>query len=173
MAAAWDGKTGAFLPGWPRQIEDLQFLVAPAVADVTGDGKPEAIFGSAGYLLYAWDATGKLAEGWPHFTGNWLLGSPAVGDIDGDGYVEVVASTREGHLFAWHTQGRADQAIQWAGIHHDAQNTSNWNHPIPSQAGPPEGECADGECCCQSIEAAGLVGWLGGALALVRRRRRA
>jgi hypothetical protein len=174
VAAAWSGATGEFMEGWPRQIEDLQFLVAPAVADVSGDGKPEAIFGSAGYMLYAWDATGQLAEGWPHFTGNWLLGSPAVGDIDGDGYVEVVASSREGYLFAWHTKGHADQAIQWASIHHDAQNTGNYETPIEKQAGPPAvEECAEGECCCQSADGAVLIGWLAGAAALFGRRRRA
>lgn len=175
VAAAWSGATGEFMPGWPRQIEDLQFLVAPAVADVSGDGKPEAIFGSAGYMLYAWDGTGQLAEGWPHFTGNWLLGSPAVGDIDGDGYVEVVASSREGHLFAWHTKGRADQAIQWGSIHHDPRNTGNWHTPIEKQVGPPDvaEECAEGECCCQSTEAGMLMGWMAGLSALFGRRRRA
>ncbi len=172
VAMAWSGKDGTVMPGWPRQMEDLQFLVAPAVADVSGDGKPEAIFGSAGYLLYAWDGTGQLASGFPKFTGNWLLGSPAVGDIDGDGYIEVVASTREGKLFAWHTEGHADQKIQWAGIHHDAQNTSNWNHPLPSQEGPPAvvEECTEG-CCCNHADTLALAGWLGGVAVFLRRRR--
>ena len=173
VAMAWSGKEGTVMEGWPRQMEDLQFLVAPAVADVSGDGNPEAIFGSAGYMLYAWDKDGDLAPGWPKFTGNWLLGSPAVGDIDGDGYVEVVASTREGKLFAWRTEGHADQEMQWAGIHHDAQNTSNWNHPIPAQAGPPAvvEECTEG-CCCEHTAASTLVGWLGGLGVLLRVRRR-
>ena len=171
VAAGWDTKTGKMLEGWPRQIEDLQFLVAPAVADVSGDGRPEAIFGSAGFMLYAWDADGVLAEGWPKFTGNWLLGSPAVGDIDGDGYVEVVASTREGNLFAWHTQGHADQKLEWQSIHHDPQNTSNYGTPIPTQAGPPAAdECK--ECCCENVQAASGLAALGGLAALIGRRRR-
>ena len=172
VAAAWDLATGNMMPGWPRQIEDLQFLVAPAVADVSGDGKPEAIFGSAGYLLYAWDGEGKLAAGWPKFTGNWLLGSPAVGDIDGDGFVEVVASTREGNLFAWSTQGHADQAVQWQSIHHDAQNTHNYETPVAPQAGPPPDGTCQGDCCCQHTDAAALAGALGGLAVVVRRRRR-
>ena len=89
---AWSGLTGEMLPGWPRQIEDIQFLVAPAIADVSGDGKNEAIYGSAGYMLYAWDGEGNVAPGWPKFTGHWLLGSPAVGDVTGDGYLDVVVS---------------------------------------------------------------------------------
>lgn len=171
VAGAWNTSTGNMMPGWPRQIEDLQFLVAPAVADVTGDGKPEGIFGSAGYLLYAWDGEGHLAEGWPKFTGNWLLGSAAVGDIDGDGYVEVVASTREGQLFAWHTGGHADQAMQWQSIHHDPQNTHNYETPIPAQVGPPvEEECV--ECCCSHADPVGIAAALGGIGALLWRRRR-
>ncbi len=174
VAAGWDTSTGKMLPGWPRQIEDLQFLVAPAIADVSGDGKPEAIFGSAGYMLYAWDGEGNLAPGWPKFTGNWLLGSPAVGDIDGDGYVEVVASSREGHLFAWRTQGHADQPVQWQSIHHDPQNTHNYETPVEPQAGPPEvpSECAEGACCCQHADTAGLAAAAMAVAVVVRRRRK-
>ncbi len=170
VIAAWDGATGEMLPGWPRQIEDLQFLVAPAVADLDGDNKAEAIMGSAGYLLHAWDAAGDEPEGWPKFTGNWILGSPAVGDIDGDGYVEVVVSTREGRIFAWHTRGPADQDIGWAGIHHDPQNTGNHETPLVKQAGPPPIEDEDGKGCCEGQSAASLV-WLGPPGVLWRRRR--
>lgn len=174
LAGGWDGATGEMLPGFPRQIEDLQFLVAPAVADITGDGRAEAIFGSAGFMLHAWDSSGAVAPGWPKFTGNWILGSPAVGDLDGDGYVEVVVSTREGHVFAWRTQGRADQHIGWAMMHHDAQNTGNHETPLPAQVGPPPvpPACIEGQCCCGS--ARGAVGFaaLAPLLALAARRRR-
>ena len=124
---AWSGVTGEVLPGWPRQIEDIQFFVAPAVADVSGDGNAEAIYGSGGYMLYAWDGEGQIADGWPKFTGHWILGAPAIGDIDGDGYVDVVISTREGWLFAWSTDGHADQQIGWGSIHHDNQNTGDYS----------------------------------------------
>ncbi len=171
VVAAWDGATGELLGGWPRQIEDLQFLVAPAIADLDGDDKAEAVMGSAGYLLHAWDAEGVEPEGWPKFTGNWILGSPAVGDIDGDGYLEVVVSTREGKLFAWHTEGHADQAIGWASIHHDPQNSGNFHTPLATQAGPPdrvEGEIPQG--CCTGGSKASLL-WLA-PLGLLWRRRR-
>ena len=138
VIAAWSGATGEFLPGFPRQIEDFQFLVAPAIADVSGDGLPEVIYASAGSLVHAWDMNGVEAPGFPKNTGQWLLGSPAVGDIDGDGYVEVVVTTREGQIFAWRTEGHADQEIQWASLHHDAANTSNTRTVIPKQLGPDE-----------------------------------
>jgi MYXO-CTERM domain-containing protein len=170
---AWSGATGEIFSGWPRQIEDIQFLVAPAIADVSGDGRPEVIYGSAGYLLYAWDKDGVLAEGWPHFTGGWILGSPAVGDIDGDGYLDVVATTREGYLFAWRTQGRADQDVQWASIHHDAQNTGNYHSPLPLQAGPPDVDAGpeDKGCGCTATGGGPLpFALLLGLVPLVRRR---
>ena len=142
---AWSGATGEMLPGWPRQLEDMQFLLAPAIADVDGDGDNDAVYGSAGYMLYAWDADGALAEGWPKFVGQWVMGSPAIGDIDGDGLLEVVVTTREGYLFAWDTTGRADQPTSWMSMRHDAQNTGNFETPLPVQAGPSAEEA--GGCC--------------------------
>ena len=163
------------LEGWPRQIEDIQFLVSPAVADITGDGRNEAIYGSGGYMLYAWDGLGEVAAGWPKFTGHWILGSPAVGDIDGDGYLDVVVSTREGWLHAWSTNGHADQQIEWASVHHDPGNTGDHSLPIPTQRGPVgkhTGPTPDG-CGCASGARGGLqwLGWIVG-LALIRRRTR-
>ncbi len=163
---AWSGATGAMLEGWPRQIEDVTFLTAPAVADVSGDGKPEAIMVSGGYLMHAWDATGQEADGFPKFTGNWILGSPAVGDMDGDGLLDIAVTTREGWLFVWGTLGRADQAIEWASIHHDAQNTGNYHHPIPTQAGPVSEE--DRRCGCANSK----EGWLLLPMLFLWRRRR-
>ena len=133
---AWSGKDGVIFEGWPRQIEDVQFLSAIGVADVSGDDYPEVIAVSAGYLVHAWDKDGVEAEGWPKFTGHWILGSPAVGDVDGDGYVDVAVTTREGSLFVWGTKGRADQTVEWASMHHDPQNTGNYHHPLATQAGP-------------------------------------
>ncbi len=171
---AWSGADGAMLPGWPRQVEDLQFLLAPAVADITGDGRPEAIYGSAGYLMHAWDADGVEAEGWPKFTGNWIMGSPAVGDIDGDGYLDVVTTTREGWLFAWRTRGPADVAPEWASMFHDPRNTGNYETPLAAQAGPPAEGDEPGGCCrnrSKGDTAAFVV--LPLLVGLGRRRRRA
>ena len=171
---AWSGVTGEILQGWPRQIEDIQFLVAPAVADISGDGMNEAIYGSGGYMLYAWDGTGQVAEGWPKFTGHWILGSPAVGDIDGDGYLDVVISTREGWIHAWSTEGHADQTIEWASLHHDPANTGDHSVPIPTQAGPPSSaESPPKGCSCASAGDRHTAFWIwSGLICLVWRRRR-
>jgi hypothetical protein len=166
---AWSGATGEVFKGWPRQIEDVQFLTAPAIADVSGDRYPEAIMGSGGYLLHAWDYTGAEAAGWPKFTGHWILASPAVGDITGDGYLEVVVTTREGWLFAWTTDGRADQDVQWQSIHHDARNTGNLETALLAQAGPPDEPVTSG--CCARGKAGGAA-WLLLPIGLLGWRRR-
>jgi len=150
VIGGWSGATGDALPGWPKQIEDFQFLVAPAIADVDADGDNDVIYGSAGYVVHAWDHQGESAAGFPKFTGQWILGSPAIGDIDGDGYLDVLVSTREGFLFAWSTGGHADQAVQWAGIHHDPANTSNFHTPLMPQIGPDLDVCSEDGCCCRS-----------------------
>jgi len=132
----WSGATGEALPGFPRQVDDVSFLNGPAVADLSGDGAPEVIYGSGGHFLYAWDAQGVSPTGWPKFTGGWVMGGASVGDVDGDGRVDVVAVTRDGWLFAWGTEGRADQDLQWASMFHDARNTGNYHTPLPVQEGP-------------------------------------
>jgi len=178
---AWSGADGAFLTGWPRQIEDMQFLLAPAIADISGDGNNEVIYASAGYVVHAWDAEGNSPEGWPKFTGNWILGSPTVGDINGDGWLDVAVTTREGWLYAWSTRGRADQVIEWGSMLHDAANTSNHSLPLPTQEGPvldsgDTGGGSDGTDpgkeggCCSSEGGASLLILL--PLGLAARRRR-
>lgn len=130
--AAWsvanaDGTPGdrQFLPGFPHQVTDLQFLAGPSVADLTGDGLPEAIAGSGVSDFHAVDAGGVQAPGWPKFTNGWTVQGPAVGDLDGDGRLEVVATTREGTLFVWRTDGDECGAIPWRRWHHDEWSSSN------------------------------------------------
>lgn len=140
--SAWDTGNGHFLEGFPIVVEDLQFFMNPAIADITGDGKAEIISGSGGYMLHAVNYRGEEAQGWPKFTGGWLIPSPAVGDIDGDGKLEVVAMTREGWLFVWDTPGTASadgkSRVQWQEFKHDPMKTSNFTTPLVVQKGVSE-----------------------------------
>ena len=131
--SVWNARTGAYLPAFPVLVEDYQFFLNPALADINGDGRAEVITGTGGYLVHAIDHRGVQPPGWPKFTGHWLAASAAVGDVDGDGLLEVVIPSREGSLFVWDTPGPVQvdgkPAVQWAKFHHDLRNTGNFHTP--------------------------------------------
>ena len=118
--------TGQFRAAFPRVVNDLQFFTSPMVADIDGDGLPEAFTGSGVYDLHAFNINGAEPCGWPKFTGGWTVTTPAVGDIDGDGRLEVVGITREGYLFIWRTVAGECSAMPWRKRGHDEWNTNNY-----------------------------------------------
>jgi hypothetical protein len=122
---AWNAATGTFEPGFPSQMNDLQFFNSPAIADVNGDGRAEVLQSSAVYDLRAYGLGGLVPTGWPKFTGGWSVSTPAVGDLDGDGRVEVAIATREGNLFVWHAAGDRCQTPEWPKYQHDLFNSGN------------------------------------------------
>lgn len=203
LLAMWSGKTGRMMPGSPVVLEDFTFFNSQAIADLSGDGYPEVITGSAGYFVHAVDSCGVEAEGWPKFTGNWIIATTAVGDINGDDGLEVVVNSRSGYLYAWKTAGKTDGVIQWESFRHDNRNTGNYATPLEQGKlvggkGPreldAEGKCAlddgpaknptkslsaAGGCTC-GMPGAGPRGELAlvllaplAAVSLRRRRRRA
>jgi hypothetical protein len=117
---AWDVQTGTFLDAFPRRIDDAQFLTNPSVADVSGDGQPEILAGSGGYLLHAFDTNGDEAPGWPKFTGGWIIASPAVGPLGRRAAVAV--TTREGELWVWKARSKPASRA-WPRAHHDPRNS--------------------------------------------------
>lgn len=136
LLAVWSGKTGQMMPAAPYLLEDYSFFNSHAIVDINNDDYPEIIVGSGGYYLHAFDGCGREPEGWPKFTGQWIINTPAVGDLDGDGSLEVALGTRSGWLYAWHTQGKTDGQIQWESYHHDNRNTGNFD--VPLEQGDPD-----------------------------------
>ncbi|MCO4774029.1 MAG: VCBS repeat-containing protein [Deltaproteobacteria bacterium] len=127
-----------FLEPFPQIMEDLQFFLTPAIADLDGDGTPEIINGSSGNSMHAFGMNGREPEGWPKPTGQWIIASPTVGDADGDGFLEVWTATRSGYLFAWRTPALAHDSIQeWTSMRHDAANTGNCHVPLRTYPEPP------------------------------------
>ena len=123
LLGGWDARSGDYLPAFPRPLEGWTILSGPAVADVDGDGRSEAIAGSSGYRLHAFGEDGREPAGWPKQTGGWLIASPAVGDVDGDKKLEVVAVSREGWLFAWDTPSPRSAGRDWPVFRHDRRNS--------------------------------------------------
>jgi hypothetical protein len=122
---AWNALTGTFDPGFPAQMNDLQFFNTPAIADINGDGKAEVLQSSAMYDLRAYGLGGVAPLGWPKFTGGWSVQTPAVGDFDGDGKVDVALATREGNVFVWRAKGDACQTQEWPKYQHDLHNSGD------------------------------------------------
>ena len=141
LMGAWNGRNGTFLKGFPRVTEDFQFFMNPIVVDISGDQKPDVIWGTGGYLLHAVSAEGEPIAGWPKQTGGWLAASPTSGDMDDDGKRELAVITRNGWLFVWKTQGDASLKAEWDSFHHDLRNTGNYHTPLPGRKAtdpPPE-----------------------------------
>ncbi len=115
LLGLWDAETGQSLPGWPVVMEDLALYMQPTMADVDGDGLPEIIASSGGYLVHAFDIDGFDVPGWPRLTGGMVSSAIAAGDVTGDGLNEVVVMTHEGYLFAWATDGIADSGAARTG----------------------------------------------------------
>ncbi|MBI2894462.1 MAG: VCBS repeat-containing protein [Deltaproteobacteria bacterium] len=131
LVGAWSTDDGTSLPGFPQKIADYQFFMNPAVADVSGDVYPEVLVGTGGFYLHAFDALGRQPDGWPKFTGQWIVASPAVGDLDADGTLEVVEVTRSGWLYAWHTPASATEGVvAWESFRHDLRNTGSYDTPL-------------------------------------------
>ena len=144
QVTAWNPRTGAVLPAFPRVMDDLQFLTSPAIGRVSAAG-PSIVQGSGAYLMHAFDVDGVEPAGWPKFTHGWLISSPLLGDVDGDGLIEVVAATREGKLYVWDTPAEdGPDAVQWQGFGHDRRNSGHWGGPAPLMAGAPDPRAALG-----------------------------
>jgi hypothetical protein len=93
---AWK-RNGTFVAGWPVSTTG-QVFGSPALADLTGDGKPEVIIGdepegSSGPYLYAFRGNGTLLfkmQPKSYFGTTPNVGSPVVADVDGDGQVDIL-----------------------------------------------------------------------------------
>jgi len=111
---------GRSLPGFPRYFYEI-LQSTPAVQDITGDGRPDMVFGTGtyyydhspdhpthGFRIFALDSQGRALPGWEggRVTGGPTPASPAIGDITGDGRPEVVALGMDKKLYAWHANGQ-------------------------------------------------------------------
>jgi hypothetical protein len=125
----WNAATGAYLPGWPRAIDDYQIFTSPTIADVGGTLDREVIQGTGLYLLHAFGPSGAEAVDFPKFTGGWLSGVSPTGDLDGDGLLEIANWTREGNMFVWDTSAPACGGNnEWWGFRHDDHNSGTYGN---------------------------------------------
>jgi Subtilase family len=125
--SAWDPATGRNLSKYTQMLQGLPFFAAPAIADVSGDGRPDILIATDSAAIHAFDGrTGRPVRGWPKWTGGFALSTPAVGDLTGSGTVDVAVTTREGYLHIYSTPGKASanhEAWHW---HQNDRNTGHY-----------------------------------------------
>jgi hypothetical protein len=135
----WNAKTGALGAEGPLQMNDLQFLDQPIVADVNGTETGSYVVEASGlYDLRAYGPTGVEAPGFPKFTGGWTTFGAAFGPWGSLSDQVLVAGTRSGDLLVWKTPTPAcAPSGPWPQVHHDVWNTQNL-----SATGPPAPGCS-------------------------------
>src|SRR2546427_323119 len=122
----FDAATGAGTPGFAQQIQGLDFLGSPIVADGSGDGQPDLVVGADSSALMAYRGGGEMPGGFPKFTTGWAVWAPSSGDLLSDGQTDIVQLTREGYVFAWRTDGTYAGDQEWWAAHHDEWRTGRY-----------------------------------------------
>jgi hypothetical protein len=131
FTGAWNSNTGAFQPGYPGVVNDLQFLTGPSVADIDGNPGEEVLEGTATQDLVAFNGAGvQDLSKWPKFTTDWTVTNPLVGsfgtlDTDSSAKKTIVNLTRSGYVFAYSTTADPCSPSSWPRFHHDNAN-SGW-----------------------------------------------
>jgi WD40 repeat protein len=92
------------MPGFPVITGD-GIWSSPALADVNGDGKKEAIFGTNEGNIRAIGLDGKDIAGFPVELNDVIRSSPALGDLNNDGDLEIVVGCDDGMLYAFSGNG--------------------------------------------------------------------
>ncbi len=130
VAAGLDGRLyaysrrGRLLDGFPFRINlrgtasdgrlESAIFASPALVDLRGNAKLEAVFGATDQRIYAVNGHGREVRGWPVLARDSasggdvtkILSSPAIGDLDGDGSPDVVEATAEAYGATPSTSGR-------------------------------------------------------------------
>jgi hypothetical protein len=120
---------GAVLPGWPILVDAHASESSPIVADFSGDGVSDIVFGNEGGLLYGWDWHGNDLAGFPINVGGEIRAVPYADDIDDDGDIDLALAGWDQNLWVWDFVAPFDAAAaQWPTFKHDAQRTGYYAH---------------------------------------------
>jgi hypothetical protein len=128
----WDPADGQQLPGYPAEVNDLQFLTGPAIGNVTGGSGQQVIGGTASMDLEAFDADGQPASSaWPKLTGDWTIATPTLGsfgtlDTNPAARKDVVSITRMGTLSVYNSPAGACSPSSSPRFHHDDANSGDY-----------------------------------------------
>ena len=156
--AAWGTELGKLQPGWPAEMNDLQFLTGPTIGELV-PGKPgqEILNGSAHHDLQAFDGLGLDADPtWPKVTGDWTVANPTLGtwgekETDAATRKVVIHGTRNGRLLGYSTSAAACAPAAWPRFHHDLANSGELERDaVPP--GRPEEAAVDGQSALSFVQ---------------------
>ena len=129
---AWNPTSAQQLPGFPAEVNDLQFLTGPVVGQIAQGPGQQVIGGTASMDLAAFNAAGLPASSaWPKLTGDWTVATPALGsfgtlDTGAGADKDVVSLTRSGTLSIYSTPAPACSPSSSPRFHHDDWNSGDY-----------------------------------------------
>ncbi len=102
--------------------QDTVLTGGVVIADLSGDGIPEVVFGSYGTedgdgALFVLDAAGNLLHGLP-LPRRGAMAVPSIGDVDGDGQLEIAVSLKDAEdheecARVYTVPGSSDNCLLW------------------------------------------------------------
>ena len=128
----WDPSTAQSLPGFPAEVNDLQFLTGPVVGQITASGGQAVIGGTSSLDLAAFNAQGLPASSaWPKLTGDWTVATPTLGsfgtlDSSRSARKDIVSITRAGTVAVYGTPAPACSPSSSPRFHHDDWNSGDY-----------------------------------------------
>jgi hypothetical protein len=130
--AGWNPASAQPLPGFPAEVNDLQFLTGPVVGQITASGEQAVIGGTSSLDLAAINSQGLPASSaWPKLTGDWTIATPTLGsfgtlDTSKSAHKLIVSITRSGTLSIYSTPAPACSPSSSPRFHHDDWNSGNY-----------------------------------------------
>lgn len=143
--SAWDPASGQFRVNFPQQMNDLQFLTGPSVADIDGLPGEELLAASASLDLQAYNGLGApVSDAWPKLTGDWTVANPLIGSFGSADRKVVVNLTRDGRVHAYETSAPACSPGSWPRFHHDNANSGDYSRDAVPPGAVEGARVADG-----------------------------
>jgi hypothetical protein len=114
---------------------------SPIVGDITGDGRPDVVFGIGGGTdsspnsIYAFYHNGYDLPGFPLTLGGPIRSTPTLADFDGDGSTDLVYGGWDLALHVWELKQPWDPAFMpWPTFNGSADRSAYWELYDPTTA---------------------------------------